>query len=224
MKFSPLMLAWLLPGLAQAAASQDMAALEKLADRFMQQEMAPRQATYKLGKLDRRLVLPACASPRVDWSNAAQTTGNTALVIVCPDSGWSIRLPVSINEKQLGVVLTRSVSAGEVLQEGDVKLVEVANPAMARNVLTSPALAIGQTMRSGAPAGSWLRSFMVHAPYAIRAGQPVKVVAGGDGFSVLSEGIANNNAAVGDAVSVRLSSGRVVRGMVQPDGSVSLSY
>ncbi|BBF83870.1 flagellar basal-body P-ring formation protein FlgA [Aquitalea magnusonii] len=224
MKFSPLMLAWLLPGLAQAAASQDMAALEKLADRFMQQEMAPRQATYKLGKLDRRLVLSACASPRVDWSNTAQTTGNTALVIVCPDSGWSIRLPVSINEKQLGVVLTRSVSAGEVLQQGDVKLVEVANPAMARNVLSNLDLAVGQSMRSGAPAGSWLRSFMVHAPYLVRAGQPVKVEAGGEGFRVLSEGIANGNAAIGDAVSVRLNSGRVIRGVVLPDGTVSLSY
>jgi flagella basal body P-ring formation protein FlgA len=104
------------------------------------------------------------------------------LILACPDSGWSIRLPVSINEKQLGVVLTRSVSAGEVLQAGDVKLVDVANPAMARNVITSPDLAIGQSMRSGRrlEAGcvtSWCMRHMV------RAGQPVKVEAGGDGFA-----------------------------------------
>lgn len=224
MKFPYLILGWLLPALAWAGAIQDMNALEKLADRFMQQEVSQRQATYKLGRLDRRLVLPACQQPTVDWSNANQTSGNTTLVIACPDSGWSIRLPVSISEKQLGVVLTRSVSAGEVLQDGDVKLVEIANPAMARNVINNLGLAVGQSMRSGAPAGSWLRSFMVHAPYAIRAGQPVKVEAEGDGFNVLSEGIANGNAAVGEAVSVRLSSGRVVRGMVQPDGTVSLAY
>ncbi|PXX48054.1 flagellar basal body P-ring formation chaperone FlgA [Aquitalea magnusonii] len=224
MKFPYLFLSMLLSGTVCAAANQDMAALEKLADRFMQQEVSQRQASYKLGRLDRRLVLPACSSPKVDWSNTAQTSGNTSLVIVCPDSGWSIRLPVTVSEKQLGVVLTRSVAAGEVLQAGDVKLVEMANPAMARNVINSVDLAVGQSMRSGAPAGSWLRNFMVHAPYAVRAGQPVKVSAGGDGFSVLSEGTANGNAAVGEAVSVRLSSGRVVRGMVQPDGTVSLSY
>jgi flagella basal body P-ring formation protein FlgA len=224
MKFLYLILAWLLPGLVLAAGNQDMSVLEKLADRFMQQEVSHRQASYKLGRLDRRLVLPACQNPKVDWSNAAQTSGNTALMLACPDSGWSIRLPVSINEKQLGVVLTRSVSAGEVLQAGDVKLVDVANPAMARNVIASLDLAVGQSMRSGAPAGSWLRTFMVHAPYLVRAGQPVKVEAGGDGFSVLSEGVANGNAAVGDAVSVRLSGGRVIRGVVQPDGTVSLSY
>ncbi len=224
MKFPYLFLSMLLSGMVCAAANQDMGALEKLADRFMQQEVSQRQASYKLGRLDRRLVLPACSSPRVDWSNTAQTSGNTSLVIVCPDSGWSIRLPVTVSEKQLGVVLTRSVAAGEVLQAGDVKLVEMANPAMARNVINSVDLAVGQSMRSGAPAGSWLRNFMVHAPYAVRAGQPVKVSAGGDGFSVLSEGTANGNAAVGEAVSVRLSSGRVVRGMVQPDGTVSLSY
>jgi flagella basal body P-ring formation protein FlgA len=55
-----------------------MSALEKLADRFMQQEVSHRQASYKLGKLDRRLVLAACQNPRVDWSNTAQTSGNTA--------------------------------------------------------------------------------------------------------------------------------------------------
>ncbi|WP_226034195.1 flagellar basal body P-ring formation chaperone FlgA [Aquitalea palustris] len=224
MKFPYLFLSMLLSSMVCAAANQDMAALEKLADRFMQQEVSQRQASYKLGRLDRRLVLPACSSPKVDWSNTAQTSGNTSLVIVCPDSGWSIRLPVAVSEKQLGVVLTRSVAAGEVLQAGDVKLVEMANPAMARNVINNVDLAVGQSMRSGAPAGSWLRSFMVHAPYAVRAGQPVKVSAGGDGFSVLSEGTANGNAAVGEAVSVRLSGGRVVRGMVQPDGTVSLSY
>ncbi|MBV8679320.1 MAG: flagellar basal body P-ring formation protein FlgA [Aquitalea sp.] len=224
MKFFLLFLSALLPTLALAAGTQDMASLEKLAEQFLQQETAQRSASYKLGRLDRRLVLPACVSPKVDWANTAQTSGNTSLVIACPDSGWSLRLPVSITEKQMGVVLTRSVSAGDVLQEGDVKLVEVTNPAMARNVLKEPAQAIGQSMRSGAPAGSWLRNFMVHAPYAVRAGQPVKVQAGGEGFSVLSEGVANGNAAVGEAVSVRLSGGRVVRGLVQPDGTVSLSY
>jgi flagella basal body P-ring formation protein FlgA len=68
MKFLYLILAWLLPGLVLAAGNQDMSVLEKLADRFMQQEVSHRQASYKLGKLDRRLVLPPVRIPRVDWS------------------------------------------------------------------------------------------------------------------------------------------------------------
>lgn len=218
-----LLLALLWPSLAMAA-GQDMAQLEKLADKFVQQELAQRPASYKLGQLDRRLALPVCARPTVAWADPAVASGNTAVVIQCAEAGWTLRLPVTISEKKMGLVLTRSVTAGEVLQESDIKLVELPNPSLGRNVLGEAALAVGQTMRSGAPAGAWLRNFMVRAPFVVRANQPVKVLAGGDDFSVVAEGIAAGNAAAGEAVSVRMQSGRVVRGMVQPDGSVRVVY
>ena len=206
------------------AASQDIAALETIAGQFLQQELSQRQASFKLGHLDRHLVLPQCSRPKVDWSDPAMTTGNTAVLIACLDGGWSLRLPVVVTEKHMGVVLTRAVSVGEVLQPSDVSLAEITNPGMARNVLTDLNQAIGMTMRSSLPVGGWLRSFMVRPPYVVHAGQAVKVIAGGEGFNVESEGIANSNAAVGDSISVRMPTGRVVRGQVQVDGSINLGF
>lgn len=206
------------------AANQSLPALERLADGFLRQELTARKASYQLGHLDKHLAVPACAQPQAGWANTAKTTGATFVALSCPAQGWQLRLPVTIHEKRLGVVLNRAVAAGEVLSTADVQLVEVANPALAQNVLADLSQAIGHTMRSGAPAGAWLRGFMVRMPFLVRANQRVRVLAQGDGFDVVADGTAIANAALGESVSVRMASGRVVRGVVAEDGSVAVTY
>ncbi len=207
-----------------AAGSQNLATLEKLADTFLKHELSLRAATWKLGSLDRRLVLPDCPKPKADWAVPGVTTGSTFIAVSCPEMGWSLRIPVLVNEKRLGVALTRPISAGEIVGESDVRLADVPNPALAGNVLSDVRQAIGQVMRSGAPAGAWLRNFMVRAPYLVRINQLVKVVASGDGFDAVADGTALGNATAGEQVTVRMGSGRVIRGIVQADGSVSVVY
>ncbi|WP_239690863.1 flagellar basal body P-ring formation chaperone FlgA [Chromobacterium sphagni] len=209
---------------AWADGVQNLAQLEWLANQFLKHELELRAATWKLGQLDRRLALPACSRPKADWATPGVTTGATFVAVSCPDLGWSLRIPVSINEKRLGVVLSRPMAAGEMISAADVRLVDIANPALASNVLVDLNLAIGQVMRTGAPSGAWLRSFMVRAPYLVRSNQQVKVQAQGDGFAAEAEGMAMGNAAQGEQVTVRLSNGRVVRGTVQADGSVAVIF
>ncbi|MBM2882915.1 flagellar basal body P-ring formation chaperone FlgA [Chromobacterium amazonense] len=209
---------------ARADGIQNLGVLEKLAEQFLKRELGLREASWKLGQLDRRLAVPACAKPKAEWANPAVTTGATAVLLSCPDLGWTLRLPVMINEKRLGVALNRAVAPGEQLTADDVRLVEISNPALASNVLTDASQAVGQVMRSGAPSGAWLRNFMVRAPYLVRVNQQVKVSAEGEGFAAEAEGMAMGNAALGEQVNVRLSTGRVVRGMVRQDGSVAVVF
>ncbi|WP_434630137.1 flagellar basal body P-ring formation chaperone FlgA [Chromobacterium sp. CV08] len=209
---------------AWAAGNQNLGLLEKLADQFLKHELALRAATWKLGQLDRRLVVPACDKPKADWATPGVTTGATAVAVSCPDLGWALRIPVRIDEKRVGVALNRAMAPGEQITADDVRLVDISNPALAGNVLTDASQAIGQVMRTGAPTGAWLRNFMVRAPYLVRSNQQVKVMAQGDGFSAEAEGTALGNAAQGDQISVRLSTGRVVRGTVQADGSVAVVF
>ncbi|MEO9384493.1 flagellar basal body P-ring formation chaperone FlgA [Chromobacterium phragmitis] len=218
----------ILCGLVAAGAAwggaQDLAQLERLANLFLKRELEMRAATWTLGQLDRRLVVPACHTPRVDWATPGVTTGSTFVAVSCQELGWSLRIPVRINEKRLGLVLNRAMSAGETVTGEDVRLVDISNPALAGNVLTDASQAVGQVLRTGAPAGAWVRNFMVRAPYLVRSNQQVKVLAQGEGFSAEAEGTALGNAAQGDQISVRLSTGRVVRGMVQADGSVAVVF
>ncbi|AOZ51711.1 flagellar basal body P-ring formation chaperone FlgA [Chromobacterium vaccinii] len=218
-------LCWLLAaGLAWGGGTQDLAQLERLANLFLKRELEMRAATWTLGQLDRRLAVPACKAPKADWATPGVTTGSTFVAVSCQELGWSFRIPVRINEKRLGVVLNRAMAAGETIGGDDVRVVDISNPALASNVLTDASQAVGQVLRTGAPAGVWLRNFMVRAPYLVRSNQRVKVLAQGDGFSAEAEGTALANAAQGEQISVRLSTGRVVRGAVQADGSVAVVF
>nr|WP_294866899.1 flagellar basal body P-ring formation chaperone FlgA [uncultured Pseudogulbenkiania sp.] len=219
-----LLLGALLFPLKLMAATQNLAALEQAARRFVEQELRFRPASFTLGRLDPRLALPACEQPQVSWSAGAVPSGNSSLDLSCPAAGWSLRLPVTIAEKRMGVVATRPLKAGELLTPDDVRLAEMASPALSRNVLNRLDQAVGQSMRSSVPAGAWLRSFMLQRPDVVRTNQRVKVLAQGDGFVANAEGTARGNAAVGESVRVRMASGREVSGVAQADGSVLVSY
>ena len=52
----------------------------------------------------------------------------------------------------------------------------------------------------------------------------MKVVASGEGFAAAADGLAIGNAAEGEQVSVRMTSGRVIRGQVLADGSVMVIF
>lgn len=219
-----LLLGILLHPLELLAATQNLAALEQAARRFVEQELRFRPATFTLGRLDPRLALPACEQPQVSWSAGAVPSGNSSLDLSCPVAGWSLRLPVTIAEKRMGVVATRPLKAGELLTPDDVRLAEMTSPALSRNVLNRLDQAVGQSMRSSVPAGAWLRGFMLQQPDVVRTNQRVKVLAQGDGFVANAEGTARGNAAIGESVRVKMGSGREVSGMVQADGSVLVSY
>lgn len=218
------LLAALLFPLKLMAATQNLAVLEQAARRFVEQELRYRPATFTLGRLDARLALPACEQPLVGWSPGTSPSGNASLDLSCPGAGWSLRLPVVIAEKRVGVVATRPLKAGEVLTPADVRLAEMNSPVLGQNVLNRLDQAIGQGMKSSVPAGAWLRSFMLQQPDVVRTNQRVRVVAQGDGFAVNAEGTARGNAAAGEPVRVRMSSGRVVSGVAQDDGSVRVSF
>lgn len=219
-----LLMGLLLHPLELLAATQNLVALEQAARRFVEQELRFRPATFTLGRLDPRLALPACEQPQVSWSAGAVPSGNSSLDLSCPAAGWSLRLPVTIAEKRMGVVATRPLKAGELLAPDDVRLAEMTSPALSRNVLNRLDQAIGQSMRSSVPAGAWLRSFMLQQPDVIRTNQRVKVLAQGDGFVAAAEGTARGNAAAGESVRVRMASGREVSGVAQADGSMLVSY
>ncbi|TDR81457.1 flagellar basal body P-ring formation chaperone FlgA [Paludibacterium purpuratum] len=206
------------------AANQNMALLEQLARSYVKGELSQRpQATFRLGKLDRRLAVPACVDPQIAWSDGAEPSGNTFLDIYCLSPGWRLRLPVSISDAAMGLILTRPVRAGDMLGPDDIRQVPLPDSSMARDILADPAQVVGQSMTSGAAAGIWLRSFMVRPPFVVKMNQRVKVVVSGDGFSVEAEGVAIANGRAGDVVPVRMPNGQLLRGVAGQDGVVSLS-
>lgn len=213
-----------LAALPAFAANQNLLALEQMARGFVQGELSQRAgATFRLGHFDRRLVVPACPEPQVAWPDGVQPSGNTFIDVYCLSPAWRLRLPVSISEARMGLVLTRPLRPGDILGADDVRLAPLPDGMQSRDILSDPAQVVGQSLTGGAGAGIWLRSFMVRPPVVVKMNQRVRVVVAGDGFNVEAEGTAIANGRAGDVVPVRMPSGQILRGTVNENGVISLA-
>jgi flagella basal body P-ring formation protein FlgA len=206
------------------AATQDLRVLQHLARSFVQNELSQRpKATFRLGRFDPNLAMPACDDPQVAWSDGAKPTGSSFVDIYCFSPVWRLQLPVMISEPRMGLVLTHQVQAGEILTPDDVQQAPLPDPTMNSNVLSDPSQVVGMSIDGGAPAGIWLRSNMVRPPVVVKMNQQVKVIDTGEGFSVEADGVALANGRAGDIVVVRMPNGQLLRGLVSEDGTVNLA-
>jgi flagella basal body P-ring formation protein FlgA len=154
----------------------------------------------------------------------ARPWGRTHVKVRCAEGAtWSLYVPVQIHVTVDYLVSARPLRAGQLIAEADITRREGDLAELPADVLMDPAQALGQSANVSLPANRPLRATMLSQPLVVRQGQNVKVVATGTGFQVSSEGRALNNAASGQVVQVRLSSGEVVRGVARRDGTVGVA-
>jgi flagella basal body P-ring formation protein FlgA len=152
-------------------------------------------------------------------------SGRTHIGVRCLGPNvWSVLVPVQIAVTGNYVVTARPLAAGQTVQAGDVATLSGDLAALPNGVLSSPADAIGKTLRNALHAGQPLRDDQLIAALVVRQGQSVRVISRGEGFAVSSEGKALANAAAGQVVQIRMGSGQTVSGVAQDDGSVEVSF
>ena len=122
------------------------------------------------------------------------------------------------------VFAAHPLNPGQKLSEADILLKDDDITQFAYGALSDPRLALGKTVAASVPAGYPLRSDMLRAPFVILQGQSVKLVAQGRGFQVNSEGKAQTNAAEGQMVGVRLTSGKIIKGTAREGGVVEVPF
>lgn len=215
-----LALGWSVAGVA---AVQDLRQLEQQAKLFIAAEDGNSSFQYLPGRADPRLRLPACVQlPTAGWP-AGQRAPFGAVELACANQGWRVLIPVTASEVSMGYATTRPLRAGDVLQLSDVKLVRITNRALLAQSVRDPAFVVGKAVRSAVPADSLLRENQLRLPIVVKMNQPVRVVVLGNGFSLGSDAIALGNAAVGERLNVRVSSGKVISGVVAEDLTIQIS-
>lgn len=181
----------------------------------------PGEVSIQVGALDPQTQLPACTSLEAYTPAGARPWGKTHVGIRClGPKVWNILVPVSITVTSNYVVTARALAAGQLLQTSDLALMRGDLSALPAGIITEPAAAAGKTLKNSLAAGQPLRTDQLLAPLLVRQGQTVKLRAHGPNFTVTSEGKALNNAASGQVAQVRVASGQVISGIVQPDGSI----
>jgi flagella basal body P-ring formation protein FlgA len=205
------------------AAAQDHAQIKKVAAAFVLRQSAslPGKVSYKVGRIDRRIEMPACARLEAFLPAGSRLIGNTSIGVRCMDKhGWSIFVPVQIKISLNLLVSARQLPSGHVLQKQD--LVSQTLDISQTEGLTDPGQALGKVLRYSIAAGQVLRESMLRQPFSVKQGQIVHLVVRGGGFSIRSEGAALGNAGAGRTVQVRSISGRVIAGIAQANGMVEI--
>ena len=205
---------------------QDIVALKSLAEAFLLQQASnlPGSARVKLKEPDPRLNLPACAAPEAWMPQGSKALGKTSVGVRCAQPTWSVLLPATVSVTTNYVASATPLAQGQKLGTNDLVLHEGDLASLPAGVLTDLTQAQGRTLQMPLAAGMPVSRAQLKSQPVVQPGQPVRLVASGNGFSVSGEGRALTSGAEGDLVQARTASGQVVAGVAQADGVLSVRY
>jgi len=212
-------------GSGAAAQRQDLDAVRQSVHRFVTDETRslPGEVSVEVQAPDKRLQLSACAELQPYVPPGIRLWGRTSVGVRCagPDT-WSMTLAVVVKVQGSAVYTARPVARGQLIQDADIAVRLADLTQLPAGVLTEGSQALGQVTGVALAAGLPVRADMLHGERVIQSGQVVRIVYRADGLHVTGEGKAMGAGAVGDEVSVRTGSGRVIRGKITAPGEVEV--
>ena len=195
-------------------------------------------ATVNIPPADARRALAPCTQYVGFVPPGARLVGKTVVGVRCVDgANWQTFVAADVRVDAPVWQVARPLRAGEPLVAGDVVLatavlapadIEVAlgSGSRARGLASidgrTPA-PLGRTVQRPVGAGRALAAADLREDGRVNAGEAVRVVYLGDGFSVSSEGRTVGAADPGSNVQIRLASGTVVNGTLRGDHRVELA-
>lgn len=186
----------------------------------------PGRVEVTVGVLDERLRLAPCPQMVPFMPTGARLWGRSLIGVRCQEAagnpGWSVLIPVEVKVFGQALVATRPLPAGEAPAPDAMELQEIELTRHAPGVIIDLATIGDGIMARTLAAGQPLRREHLRARPVITAGEMVKLVASGSGFSVTSYGKALNAGADGQTVRVQADSGRTMTGVARPGKVVEI--
>lgn len=206
---------------------QDMQKLRQLGNAWLAQQAAQSwpgvRSRAETAAVDERLRLAACRELQFSLPIGSRLGNNGSVNAQClAPVRWSLYLGFQLRLSGPALVVRRDLPARAILAAADLETREIEYEQLPTAYPGDPRLVIGARINRHFAAGQPLLADALSRPPAVNAGQQVRIVVRGAGFSVNQQGGALNSAAVGEPVRARLKSGRVVQGVAQEDGSVQV--
>ncbi|MBJ9656177.1 flagellar basal body P-ring formation protein FlgA [Burkholderia multivorans] len=209
---------------AGAPAQQDPDTIRRTALTFLQQQIAglPGKTSATVAPAFPR-GLAACTTLEPFLPTGARLWGRTTVGVRCAgERPWTVYLQAKVTVHATYYVAARQIAPGEPLSAADLVARDGDLTVLPLAVITDPAQAIGATALARIAAGLRLRQDMLKSAASVSAGQTVRVVAAGPGFTISAEGSALANAAPGQSVRVRMAAGQIVTAIVKDAGTVEI--
>ena len=169
----------------------------------------------QVGQLDPRLRLAPCQRIEPYLPAGTRLWGRARIGLRCTEgvTAWNVFLPITIKVYGKALVTTAPLSAGSVITNADVIQAEVDLAEDTSVAVVDSQNAVGRTLARAVNPGQGLRQAHLKPRQWFAAGDVVKVLAVGAGFSVAGEGQALTPGMEGQSARVRTESGRVLTGM-----------
>ncbi len=180
------------------------------------QEQAPGAPRVEIviGQLDPRLRLAPCQRIEPSLPAGMRLWGKARIGLRCTQgpTAWNVYLPITVKVWGKAMVVAAGGSVGSTVAAADLVEAEVDLAEEPTAAIVDPAQAVGRVLAQNLKAGQTLRQGHLKLRQFFAAGETVKVVAVGAGFSLESEGQALGNGVEGAPARVRIEGGRIVTG------------
>lgn len=225
-------LAWLpTRSLAGEAANpwQSHAAIHAAASEFLQSYVSAQQegrSEFRLGALDPRLRLKACASPLDAFMPpGGRSMGNTTVGVRCPDpGGWNIYVSARIDVFGPVLITRQPLARGTRIEANDLELVERNLSQLPYGYYTDPQPIAGQLAKRTIAAATVITPPMLQAPKLVKRGERVSVIAERGPLRIRTTGRALRDGKDGEVIQIRADgSRRVVDGLVIGQGVIKVT-
>jgi len=225
MRFGAMMAcaAWLLCCPPANGAPQDLATVRAVALSFVQDRMrqTPGEVRIHVNAPDAQLALPACPRLNAFAPAGVRYWGPASVGVRCESpNAWTLYLQVQVQVLGDAAVAARSLSKGDIFAAADVQVQRVDLTQIPRGTAVLPEAVIGLVAKGPIAGGTVLSANMLRGPPLVSQGEAVRLAYVGDGFEISTDGRALTGGAMGEFVSVKAPSGRVLRATVVSKGTV----
>lgn len=188
-------------------------------------DTAAARVEVTLGQLDPRLQLAPCARIEPFVPAHARLWGRSHIGVRCTQGAtWSVQMPVTVRVYGPALVAARPLAANAPIGPDDFQTAEVEWTREPQGVVTDPAQLDNRVLTRPVAIGQPVPLAALRAPQVIAAGDPVKVLGQGRGFSVSADAVAITAAQDGQSVRVRTESGRVLTGTARAGRRVEVVF
>lgn len=183
-----------------------------------------RRVEIELGALDPRLRLTACDRAVPFLPDSARLWGRSRVGLRCERGAtWRVFVPAAVRVYGPALAAAAALPAGRALVHADLVQADVDLAETQSQAIAEPQLALGRVLQRPLAAGQVLRAEHLKARVWFDAGDAVKVVARGSGFSAVGSGIALSSGVEGQVTRVRTESGRVLSGRAVASGTIDVT-
>jgi flagellar basal body P-ring formation protein FlgA len=210
-----------------APARQDLGALERVAERFLQVQSVglPGKISVESGRIDPRLNLAACTLPEAFLPKGNRAWGKTTVGIRCTaPAAWVVYMSATVRVQGDYYVAAAPLAQGQLVTAGDLSKVSGDLTALPDGIVTDPTQAIGRTVKISMRLGTALRQDGLRSQNVVQQGQTVRVVSNGPGFQITTEARALTNASEGQIAQAKTAAGQVVSGVAKTGGTLEINY